>query len=86
MSINRQNILSSKNDMFKKLMLQILTFAFIIVSIQGCTNSLNQKNYFACKLKLENDRQKARLEERYSYNSYSYQECRAPANYVIGQN
>ena len=43
--------------------------------------------YVTCdKLKLENDRQRARLEGRYSYNSHSYQECRAPSNYVIGQN
>ena len=72
--------------MFKKLLLHILTFSFILVSFHGCTNSLDQKNYLVCKLKLENDRQKARLVDRYSYNSHSYQECRAPANYVIGQN
>ncbi|MEZ7975203.1 MAG: hypothetical protein QMC48_09340 [SAR324 cluster bacterium] len=55
------------------------------MAISGCANSLNQENYLACQLKLEEDRQKARAREAYSYKSLSFEECRSPVLYRIAE-
>ena len=65
----------------KNILLEALSVSHIFLLIGSCANSLNQQNYLECKLKLEQDRQKARSGQAYSYKSQSFEECRAPAVY-----
>ena len=74
---------SEQNNMkiLKYILLGSLSVSLIFLLIGSCANSLNQQNYLECKLKLEQDRQKARSVQAYSYKSQSFEECRAPAVY-----
>jgi hypothetical protein len=74
-----------KIRLLKHFLLCALPVILIFLAISSCANSLNQKNYFACQLKLEADRQKARTGEAYSYKSQSFEECRSPALYRIAE-
>ena len=56
----------------------------LLIGICGCGASLNQKNYLECLHLLEEDRQKIRLGKDYTYNSQSFEECRAPARFQTG--
>tara|TARA_E500000331_G_C16939471_1_gene575539 strand:+ start:245 stop:502 length:258 start_codon:yes stop_codon:yes gene_type:complete len=78
-----QMYISEKNNMkfLKQIFLGALSFSHIFLLIGSCANSLNQQNYLECKLKLEQDRQKARSGQAYSYKSQSFEECRSPAVY-----
>ena len=58
----------------------VLLFSFLL-GINGCETSLNQKNYLECRLMLEKDRQRVRAGNGFSYNSQSFEECRAPARF-----
>ena len=49
--------------------------------IIACGTSLNQKNYMECHQMLEKDRQRVRAGNGFSYNSKSFEECRAPARF-----
>ena len=75
--------ISGQNNMrfLKNTLLSALPVSLIFLLISSCANSLNQQNYSACKLKLEQDRKKARSAEAYSYKSQSFEECRAPTVY-----
>ena len=55
----------------------------LLIGNCGCGASLNQKNYLECRKLLEEDRQKIRLGNGYTYNSKSFEECRAPARFQI---
>ena len=75
--------ISEQNNMkfLRHILLGALSVSHIFLLIGSCANSLNQQNYLGCKLKLEQDRQKARSVQAYSYKSKSFEECRAPAVY-----
>ena len=77
MCISEQNIMK----FLKHILLRALSISHIFLLTSSCANSLNQQNYLECKLKIEQDRQKARSGQAYSYKSESYEECRAPAVY-----
>ena len=49
--------------------------------ISGCGTTLNEKNYLKCRQILEKDRQKVRAGNGFSYNSQSFEECRASARF-----
>ena len=45
----------------------------------GCGSKVNQKNYNGCISLLEEERQKVRVGNGFSYKAQTYEECRAPA-------
>ena len=49
----------------------------------GCGSKVNQKNYNGCISLLEEDRQKVRVGNGFSYKAQTYEECRAPARYRL---
>ena len=49
----------------------------------GCGSTVNQKNYNGCISLLEEDRQKVRVGNGFSYKAQTYEECRAPARYRL---
>ena len=59
----------------------VLLFSTFLLGINGCETSLNQKNYLECRQMLEKDRQRVRAGNGFSYNSQSFEECRAPARF-----
>ncbi len=59
----------------------LLSIALPVIS--GCGTSLNQKNYLECRQMLEKDRQRVRAVNGFSYNSQTFEECRASARYQI---
>lgn len=75
--------ISGQNNMrfSKHILLCALPVSLVFLLISSCANSLNQQNYLACKLILEEDRQTARSAQAYSYKAQSFAECRAPAVY-----
>jgi len=60
-----------------------LLLSIVLPVISGCGTSLNQKNYLKCRTLLEKDRQKIRAGNEFSYNSQSFEECRASARFQI---
>ena len=59
----------------------VFLFSIFLLGINGCKTSLNQKNYLECRQMLEKDRQGVRAGNGFSYNSQSFEECRAPARF-----
>ena len=49
----------------------------------GCGSKVNQKNYNGCISLLEEDRQKVRVGNGFSYKAQTYEQCRAPARYRL---
>ena len=49
----------------------------------GCGTTANQKNYNECISLLEEERQKVRVGNGFSYKAQTYEECRAPARYRL---
>ena len=49
----------------------------------SCGSKVNQKNYNGCISLLEEDRQKVRVGNGFSYKAQTYEECRAPARYRL---
>ena len=62
----------------------VLLFSIFLLGINGCETSLNQKNYLKCRQMLEKDRQSIRAGNGFSYNSQSFDECRASARFQTG--
>ena len=60
-----------------------LLLSIVLPAISGCGTSLNQKNYLKCRKMLEKDRQRIRAGNEFSYNSQSFEECRASARFQI---
>ena len=52
----------------------------------GCGSKVNQKNYNGCISLLEEERQKVRVGNGFSYKAQTYEECRAPARYRLDSN
>ena len=61
----------------------IISLNFLLFFILGCNTKLNQKNYHQCIDKIEEERQKERVGNRFSYKAQSYEECRAPVRYRL---
>ena len=49
----------------------------------GCGSKVNQKNYNGCISLIEEERQKVRVGNGFSYKAQTYEECRAPARYRL---
>ena len=49
----------------------------------GCGSKVNQKNYNGCISLLEEERQKVRVGNGFSYKAQTYEEWRAPARYRL---
>ncbi len=64
-------------------LLCILLGSILLFGNSGCGSALNQRNYQECVPELEEDRQKVRVGNGYSYKAQSYEECRAPARYRL---
>jgi hypothetical protein len=58
-----------------------LLLSIFLPVISGCGTTLNEKNYLKCRQILEKDRQKVRAGNGFSYNSQSFEECRASARF-----
>jgi len=58
-----------------------LLLSIFLPVISGCGTSLNHKNYLECRQMLEKDRQRVRAGNGFSYNSQSFDECRASARF-----
>ena len=67
----------------RQILLLISIINFILIGNSSCRSSLNQKNYKECIHKLEEDRQKVRVGDGFSYKAQTYEECRAPARYRL---
>ena len=65
----------------RQILLLISIISFILIGNSSCRSSLNQENYNECMHKLEEERQKVRVGDGFSYKAQSYEECRAPARY-----
>jgi len=61
----------------------LLLLSIVLPVISGCGTSLNQKNYLKCRQMLEKERQRVRAGNGFSYNSQSFEECRASARFQI---
>ena len=61
----------------------IFSLNLLIFFNLGCGTTHNQKNYNRCKDKLEEERQKVRVGDGFSYKAPNYEECRAPARFSL---
>ncbi|HIB17092.1 MAG TPA: hypothetical protein EYO28_10325, partial [Candidatus Lambdaproteobacteria bacterium] len=66
---------------FPRFLLFALLLSIFFSLINACGTSLNQKNYLECRQMLEKDRQRVRAGNGFSYNSQSFEECRASARF-----
>ena len=67
----------------RHILLLIIFVNFLLIGNSGCGSTLNQKNYNECIPKLEEERQKVRVGNGFSYKAQTYEECRAPARYRL---
>ncbi len=71
---------------FRGFLILIFSLNLLFFFNFGCGTTLNQKNYDQCIEKLEEERQKVRVGDGFSYKAQSYEECRAPARYRLDSN
>ena len=67
----------------RHILLLIIFVNILLIGNSGCGSTLNQKNYKECIPKLEEERQKVRVGNGFSYKAPPYEECRAPARYRL---
>ena len=67
----------------RNILLLIFFGKIFLIGNSGCGSSLNQKNYYECISLLEEERQKVRVGNGFSYKAQTYEECRAPARYRL---
>ena len=79
------NFFTEQNQLFNIRHILILFFfaIFLLIGNNGCGSTVNQKNYYKCIHKLEEERQKVRVGNGFSYKAQNYEECRAPARYRL---
>ena len=65
------------------ILILIFFVIFLLIGNCGCGSTVNQKNYNECIHKLEEERQKVRVGNGFSYKAQTYEECRAPARYRL---
>ena len=85
MKFDQMKFFSEQNQLINiRYILNLIFFAiFLLFGNSGCGSSLNQKNYKGCIHKLEEERQKVRVGDGFSYKAQTYEECRAPARYRL---
>ena len=66
---------------FPRFLMCALILGIFSTLIIACGASFNQKNYLKCRELLEKDRQRVSDGNGFSYNSQSFEECRAPARF-----
>ncbi|GIT70842.1 MAG: hypothetical protein Ct9H300mP28_06560 [Pseudomonadota bacterium] len=76
---------SEQNQLINILQILLLIFFvnILLIGNSGCGSTLNQKKYNECIPKLEEERQKVRVGNGFSYKAQTYEECRAPARYRL---
>ena len=76
---------SEQNQLINIRQILILVFIvnFLLIGNCGCGSTFNQKNYNECVPELEEERQKVRVGNRFSYKAQTYEECRAPVRYRL---
>ena len=76
---------SEQNQLINILQILLLIFIvnYLLIGNSGCGSKLNQKNYNECIPELEDERQKVRVGNGFSYKAQAYEECRAPARYRL---
>ena len=79
------NFCSEQNKLINIRHILLLIFFVIILLFfnVGCGSTVNQKNYNECISLLEDERQKVRVGNGFSYKAQTYEECRAPARYRL---
>ncbi len=65
------------------ILILIFFVIFLLFGNCGCGSTVNQKNYNECIHKLEEERQKVRVGNGFTYKAQNYEECRAPARYRL---
>ena len=79
------NFFTEQNKLINIRHILLLIF-FVKISLfcnVGCGSTVNQKNYSECISLLEEERQKVRVGNGFSYKAQTYEECRAPARYRL---
>ena len=64
-------------------LLLIFFVKILIFCNVGCGSTVNQKNYNECISLIEEERQKVRVGNGFSYKAKTYEECRAQARYRL---
>ena len=79
------NFVTEQNRLIniRYILLLIFFVKILLFCNVGCGSKVNQKNYNGCISLLEEERQKVRVGDRFSYKAQSYEECRAPARYRL---
>ena len=79
------NFFTEQNKLIniRYVLLLIFFVKILLFCIVGCGSTVNQKNYYKCIHKLEEERQKVRVGNGFSYKAQTYDECRAPARYRL---
>ena len=67
----------------RHILLLIIFVNILLIGNSGCGSTVNQKNYYKCIHKLEEERQKVRVGNGFSYKAQTYEECRASARYRL---
>ena len=68
---------------FQDILILIFFVKILLFCNVGCGSKVNQKNYNGCISLLEEERQKVRVGNGFSYKAQTYEECRAPARYRL---
>ena len=68
---------------FQDILILIFFVKILLFCNVGCGSTVNQKNYNECISLLEDERQKVRVGNGFSYKAQTYEECRAPARYRL---
>ena len=63
--------------------IKIFSLSLLLFFNLSCGTTLNQKKYNQCIDDLDEERKKVRVGNGFSYKAPSYEECRAPARYIL---
>ena len=79
------NFFTEQNKLIniRHILLLIFFVKILLFCNVGCGSKVNQKNYNGCISLLEEERQKVRVGNGFSYKAQTYDECRAPARYRL---
>ena len=79
------NLFSEQNKQIniRYILLLIFFVKILLFCNVGCGSTVNQKNYNECISLLEDERQKVRVGNGFSYKAKTYEKCRAPARYRL---
>ena len=79
------NLCSEQNKLIniRYILLLIFFVKILLFCNVGCGSTVNQKNYSKCISLIEEERQKVRVGNGFSYKAQTYEECRAPARYRL---